>query len=68
MKGLDTKIYICIMDSDRIAEMIHWCYNNVDRHNLNWDWSYVDDSDINSDVNFYFRDPKVATVFSLKWS
>lgn len=68
MKGLENKVYIPIMDSDRVVEMINWCYANVDAHNLNWEWSYVDDSDLNSDVHFYFRDPKMATLFTLRWS
>lgn len=55
------------MDSDRVVEMIHWCYANVDANNLNWEWSYDDDSDLNSDVNFYFRDPRMATLFTLRW-
>ena len=68
MKGLNTMVYIPVTGSSNVAEMINWCYNNVDRHNLNWDWDFVDDSDLNSDANFYFRDPKIATVFSLKWT
>lgn len=68
MKGLNSKVFIPIIDSDKVVEMIHWCYANVDANNLNWEWSYVDDSDLNSDVNFYFRDPRMATLFSLRWA
>lgn len=67
MKGMNHKVFIPIKDTDRVTDMIHWCYANVDAHNLNWEWSYVDDLDLNSDVNFYFRDPKIATFFRLKW-
>ena len=67
MKGLNHRVFIPVMDSDRVVEMIHWCYTNVDANNLNWEWSYDDDSDLNSDVNFYFRDPRMATLFTLRW-
>ena len=67
MRGLEHKVYVRILDTDRVVEMIHWCYSNVDANNLNWEWSYVDDSDLNSDVHFYFRDPKMATLFALRW-
>lgn len=67
MKGMDHKVFVPIKDTDKVTDMINWCYANVDRNNFNWEWSYVDDSDMNSDVRFYFRDPKMATVFSLRW-
>lgn len=67
MKGMDSKVYVLIRDTDMIVDMVNWCYDNIDKHNLNWEWSYVDDSDLNSDVNFYFRNPKMATLFSLRW-
>ena len=47
--------------------MIAWCNYKVGESRIDWDWDYVDDSDLNSDVNFYFKDPKYATVFSLRW-
>lgn len=68
MKGMDYRVFVPIRDSDKIVEMVNWCYANVDANHILWDWSYVDDSDLNSDVHFYFRRPEMATFFALKWS
>lgn len=68
MRGLDAKVFVRVTDTDAIVDMVKWCYDNIDQHNVRWDWSYVDDSDLNSDVNFYFKDPKIATLFALKWT
>lgn len=67
MKGMTHKVYVPIDDSDKITDMINWCYKTIDKHNLNWEWSYVDDSDLNSDVHFYFRKEQDAIIFALRW-
>jgi len=61
------KVFVPVQDSDKIIEMVIWCYNNICKNNLIWDYSYADDSDLNSDVNFYFRKESDATFFSLRW-
>ena len=61
------KVYIKILDTDRVYDMIGWCDRNIDPAKILWDWSYVDDSDLNSDVNFYFECEQDATMFALKW-
>lgn len=63
-----TTIYIHIYDSDRIVEMEDWCELKFGRRGLRWDSSYASDSDLDSDMNFHFNDPKDAIIFSLRWS
>ena len=62
---LTNKVYIPILDCDKIVEMMEWCEKNIEVNT--WSWSYVDDSDLNSDVNFYFVHKPDAIVFSLRW-
>ena len=62
---MKNKVYVRILDSDKIDQMMEWCNNQFSA--WVWDWSYVDDSDLNSDVYFYFDEEKDAVVFSLRW-
>lgn len=62
---LKNKVYVPITDSDRIVEMMKWCEDNL-QYNT-WSWSYVSDSDLNSDVSFCFVKDEDATFFMLKW-
>lgn len=64
---LKNKVYVRILDSVKIDEMSLWCYENISTSHIVWDWVYVDDSDLNSDVYFYFLHEKDAVVFSLRW-
>lgn len=70
MRQFDNRvnIRIPIHGDDRINQMIDWCNDNVGENITTWEWSYVDDSPFNSDVNFYFLKPEMATIFSLRWS
>lgn len=62
----DNRVFVPILNTDKIDEMLKWCEETVGL-NKDWRWSYVDDSDLNSDVAFYFKDPKFATLFALRW-
>ena len=62
---LKNKVYVRILDSDKIDQMMEWCNSQFSA--WVWDWGYVDDSDLNSDVYFYFDEEKDAVVFSLRW-
>ena len=61
------KVFVPILDSNKIDRMINWCNYRVGESRIDWDWSYADDSDLNSDVYFYFKDSKFATFFALKF-
>lgn len=66
-----TKIFVKISmaDSDdyTIDDMIDWCDAYMFTKGA-WDWEYATGSADERDVEFYFKDPKIATLFSLKWN
>ena len=68
MKGLTHKVHLPSMNRDNIAEMIHWCYDNVDQTNLTWDWEWSDGLGRNPGGEFYFCDPGMLTLFALRWA
>jgi hypothetical protein len=61
------KVFVPIIDSEKIDLMIFWCMDNISNQGDFWDWGYADDSDLNSDVYFYFVYEKDLTYFSLRW-
>ncbi len=63
---LPHKVFVKVWDSDRIDDMIIWCEQQFTDPD-DWDWSYVDDSDFDIDVNFYFINEHDATMFALRW-
>jgi hypothetical protein len=63
------KVFVPVQDSDKIVKMVNWCYSNICKNNLIWDYGYVlGGSDLNSNVNFYFHKESDATFFSLRWA
>ena len=63
---LTNPVFVSIQDTDRIAKMVSWADSNFSPKT--WTWSFADDSDLNSDVVFYFSESKDATAFALRWA
>ena len=59
------QLYVHIDDTDKLVAMEEWC-SEVFKPGT-WRVSYVDDSDYNLDVNFYFADEGDCMWFKIRW-
>lgn len=66
-----TKVDIDAVNEYKLGELLHWCDQNVaargDILNKSWDWDFNALGAGLFDMYFSFSDPKMATMFSLRW-
>ena len=58
-----TKVEIRLHPQTALTDVMDWCQQRQLKFYTDWSWRYGQ----NGRFEFRFRDPKMATLFALKW-